>query len=352
MGVTIRGINYEAGQSFHCYNTVDYYYSEDGSSMGKLSQNTTLYFHSISSYANQSWALHDYKLATSAAATSVRCFVDENAFPYGVYYNANGGSGSVHGMQEKLYGINLTTWNGSGLSKTGYYLSGWNTAANGTGASYSLGGAYSTEATNTLYARWTPNTYTVTFNPNGGTLTGNSSYPIRYESADYWDISGAIPIRSGYKFLGWYTTASGGTQVYDAGGICTNDGTYWDDVWVYPGNVTFYAQWELLEYTIYFEANGGNIPSTQVVATAGSYITMPDESQCTRRGAKFLGWTNSPASSSPIFGPQGGQLLVITNGQTWYALWLVGDTVYIKLDDEWIMSEKIYIKYQGSWLGG
>lgn len=348
MGVTIKGINYEAGQSFHCYNTVNYYHSEDGTSVGKLSQNTVLYFHSISAHANQSWALHDYKLATNAAATSVRCFVDEDAFPYGVYYDLNGGSGSVPAFSEKIYQTNLSM--PSNPTRTGYGFAGWR--ADNNGVIYTTSSPYNIEASTTLRAQWTPNTYTITFNPNGGNLTGNSRYPVRYESIDYWDISGAIPVRSGYKFLGWYTAASGGTKIYDANGIRVNDGTYWNNVWVYTGNPTFYAQWELLEYTIYFEANGGSIPSIEVTAMAGSYITMPDESQCTRRGAKFLGWANSPTSSTPVFGPEGGSLLVSVDEQTWYALWLVGDTIYVKLDGKWIKSEKIYIKYQGSWLGG
>ena len=71
-----------------------------------------------------------------------------------VSYNANTGSGSI-AAQTKYYGtdINLAS---SGFSKTGYRLTGWNTAANGSGQAYALGAKYTVNSTTniTLYAQW------------------------------------------------------------------------------------------------------------------------------------------------------------------------------------------------------
>ena len=54
------------------------------------------------------------------------------------------------------------------LTRTGYTFSGWNTAANGSGTSYADGSSYSFVASVTLYAQWSADFFTVTFNANGG----------------------------------------------------------------------------------------------------------------------------------------------------------------------------------------
>lgn len=103
-------------------------------------------------------------------------------------------------------------------------------------------------------------TFKITFNPNGGTLknpggnlnngTNTNSVTVTYTLSAYYAMSGDIPIRTGYAFNGWYTSPNGGTQVYDATGHCTNEGTYWSNSkWMYKGNVTLYAQWTAISYT-------------------------------------------------------------------------------------------------------
>lgn len=74
-----------------------------------------------------------------------------------------------------------------------------------------------------------------------------------------------IPTRLGYTFNGWNTDPYGsGTQVYGADGWALKEGTYYDseERWVYPGDVTLYAQW-LSDNNIKIKVNGewltGNI---------------------------------------------------------------------------------------------
>lgn len=96
---------------------------------------------------------------------------------YTVTYNANGAtSGSVPAAQTKYHGINLTLATNSGsLAKSGYTFTGWNTAFDGSGTAYPAAGTYSTDATVTLYAVWTP-TLTVTVSGTGyGTVTSSPS---------------------------------------------------------------------------------------------------------------------------------------------------------------------------------
>ena len=113
------------------------------------------------------------------------------------------------------------------------------------------------------------NFYQVTFNPNGGTTNKNNNFnstktsaysvangllmydnngipslSLAYNSVIFNDLSGDIPTKSGYKFNGWFTAASGGTKVYDANGKAINGNGYWsNNLWVKKSDVVLYAQW-------------------------------------------------------------------------------------------------------------
>lgn len=124
----------------------------------------------------------------------------------------------------------------------------------------------------TLYAMWEEAPLcTVTFDPNGGTLTGAATCEEKQNECisrpDEW------PVREGYNFLGWYTDAA-----------CTQRWDFHDPI---PGNMTLYAGWEILSYVIRVRpANGGqDIIIHQNYDTA---ITVPDDP--TREGYTFIGW--------------------------------------------------------------
>jgi uncharacterized repeat protein (TIGR02543 family) len=85
---------------------------------------------------------------------------------YTVTFNANGGTGTMDPQSGEYNTTAALTQNT--FIRTGYTFSGWNTAANGTGESYVDQAPYTFLANETLYAQWTANTYTVTFNANGG----------------------------------------------------------------------------------------------------------------------------------------------------------------------------------------
>lgn len=71
---------------------------------------------------------------------------------YTVTYNNNGGTGSQ--TDTKYYGVDLTLSDGTGFSKANSTLTGWNTASDGTGTAYELGGLYNANADTELYAQW------------------------------------------------------------------------------------------------------------------------------------------------------------------------------------------------------
>lgn len=148
---------------------------------------------------------------------------------YEVTYNANGGTGAP-GTQTKYYGTTLTL-SSTKPKRTGYTFKGWATSASSSTVAYKEGANYSSNAAITLYAVWQANTYTVTFNANGGT-GGPTTVTKTYGKA--LTLPTAVPTRQYYNFRGWATTAEASTAQYQAGGSYTVEGA-----------ATLYAVWEL-----------------------------------------------------------------------------------------------------------
>lgn len=182
-------------------------------------------------------------------------------------------------------------------------------------------------------------TYKITFNPNGGELknpggnlnngTNTNSVTVTYTLSSYWAMSGDIPTRTGYTFKGWYTSPSGGTQVYDAEGHCTNEGTYWSDQrWVYRGNVTLYAQWTPYTYSVSYNANGGSgTPGTQT-KTHDKDLTLSN-TRPTRTGYTFASWNTRSDGSGTTYYP--GGTFKANGSTTLYAIWSA-NTYYVTFD--------------------
>lgn len=92
-----------------------------------------------------------------------------------------------------------------------------------------------------LTITYEPNHYKVTLNPNGGTVA-TTAYETIYGSTQGNTVN--VPTKESYRFDGWYTAASGGTQIYNSDGACVNDGTYFKDgKWVATSDLTLYAHW-------------------------------------------------------------------------------------------------------------
>lgn len=192
---------------------------------------------------------HDFTINKTTATQSISCYgkitsnssyvsgtktssstkVSVSAKPhYTVSYNANGGSGAP-GSQTKWYGTNLTL-SSTRPTRTGYSFAGWATSASGSVA-YQPGGTYSSNSSVTLYAKWTANTYKVSFNPNGG--SGGPSYQTKTYGVNL-TLSTSKPTRTNYNFLGWATSSSATSAQYQPGGTYTSNSA-----------VTLYAVWKL-----------------------------------------------------------------------------------------------------------
>ncbi|OVE82779.1 hypothetical protein BVY04_00040, partial [bacterium M21] len=142
---------------------------------------------------------------------------------YTVTYDGNTNDvGTVPADQTKTQGVELTLeTNSGGLSKAGHTLDGWNTQADGLGIDYAEGASYLTDAALTLYAKWVLDTYTVSYDANGG--TGSIADDTKRYGVMLPLSNGAGFSRSGYTFSGWNTVVDGGGDAYSAGADYTDN---------------------------------------------------------------------------------------------------------------------------------
>ena len=150
---------------------------------------------------------------------------------YRITYNANGGSGAP-GDQIRWYGstINLS---GTRPTRTGYTFKGWATSPSG-GVAYQPGQSFGGDYNLNLYAVWQINTWTVTYNANGGINAPASQIKTYGQTLK---LSTTKPTKVDYNFMGWATSktnADKGIVAYAAGANYTSN-----------ANITLYAVWEL-----------------------------------------------------------------------------------------------------------
>ncbi len=158
---------------------------------------------------------------------------------HSVTYNGNGNTGGVVPVDGNSYasGDTVTVLGNSGsLIRTGYTFAGWNTAANGSGTSYTGGDTFAMGSTDvTLYAQWAAVNYSVAY--DGNTATGGA-VPVdgtAYHITDTVTVLGNTGglVKTGSTFSGWNTAANGSGTDYNGG----------DTFAMGSSNVTLYAQW-------------------------------------------------------------------------------------------------------------
>lgn len=176
------------------------------------------------SYSNRSYTVHSWwdssGFSHGADYATATVTVPAVARPtYTVSYNANGGSGAPSN-QTKQHDITLTL-SSTKPTRDGYTFAGWGTSATDTVVKYSAGGQYTGNASITLYAIWTNAAkLTLTYNANGGSGAPSSQTHLMNTTSK---ISGAIPTRNNYVFLGWSTSSTATRPTYIIDGQYTNN---------------------------------------------------------------------------------------------------------------------------------
>jgi len=222
----------------------------------------------------------------SASSGNITLYARWEKIPetFSITYQLDGGTNASSNPSTYTEGTGVSGF--ANPSRSGYNFLGWYNAASGGSMITSIS---STATGNiTLYARWEkiPATYTITYNLDGGT---NGSNPSSYtEGTGVSKLDGAT--KNGYNFLGWFSTATGGTQYTSIPSTST-------------GNITLYARWEIIPttYTITYNLDGGtNSGSNPATVTEGERITLSD---ATRSNYAFAGWYDENGNNiSSVYG--------------------------------------------------
>ena len=153
---------------------------------------------------------------------------------YTITYDGNGSTGGSVPTDSTVYKENdtVTVLDKGDLVKTGYTFTGWNTAADGSGTDHAVGSTFIMGASDvTLYAKWTINTYTVTFNKNDDATTGTMTAQT-IASGSSANLTACAFSKTGWTFAGWATTSDGTVEYAD--GASYTMGT---------ADVILYAKW-------------------------------------------------------------------------------------------------------------
>lgn len=152
------------------------------------------------------------------------------------------GNAPINSSSPHLYGTNVEILGNSGspvLAKPGFAFAGWNTAADGSGISYSQGNMLEIKSNTTLYAQWIP-TYTVAYDDNESTsgnapTDGSSPYASGTTVTVLGNSGSPVLAKTGFAFAGWNTAANGSGISYVQG-----------NTFAINANRILYAQWTLV----------------------------------------------------------------------------------------------------------
>lgn len=216
---------------------------------------------------------HEYDFATTVSATITLYAQWTEAKT--VTFDVQGGS-EIAAQQVQTGKLAVRPEN---PERVGYAFAGWYTSADTSGSEYDFTAAVNDDVT--LYAKWTPNMYAVTFDSQGGSAV--DAQQVAYGG---YATQPATPTRDGYTFVGW-TTDAAGTTPYGFGMPVT-------------GDITLYAKWDdagATYHTVTIHLNDGDDYSSDLpqdmtlFVKEGEKLTIPDSAP-SRGGYRFAGLTS------------------------------------------------------------
>ena len=235
-----------------------------------------------------------------------------------------------------------------GFEKTGYHLKGWATSSDGEvvyadKSSFTMG----TESECTLYAVWEANANTLHFDGNGETGGATKDMMIASNATATLIPNGFE--KTGYHFIGWATSASGGVVYPDEGSYAM--GT--------EAEYTLYAVWEITTYSITYELNGGQPVSEN--PTTFTVEELPIDLHNTyKKDYTFMGWyDNSGFEGNPLtsitevgdiilyarfdYGTEG--LIFTEEGEGYTLTEYTGKELEVVVPDEWLAKPVLKIAH-------
>lgn len=272
------------------------------------------------------------KNLTATADETVTLYPVFSPVEYTVTYDGNKsvpstGTSTVYGRM----GVQNTEYDSTDLvsinsyHRDGYIVSGWTTDSEGadtliTVDSGYLGNLAARDGANvTLYAKWTPITYNVTYNSNGGAF---SSYDGAAQTQAYDTVynAPAVMARTGYTFKGWATSSNAVTPNALCKATDENNSTVKNICLNADENITLYAVWEQDIYDITYNVNGGSWKNSTYTKTYDTVngATLPTARDIYRSKYAFKGWTKDSSGNGDL------ETVIApgtTGAVTYYAQW-------------------------------
>ena len=291
------------GYTFNGWNT-----QEDGAGQAYTDQA------SVSNLATEGqvtlyaqWQVNNYTVIFDKNATSATGSMDNQEFTYD---------------QQQA----LTT---NGYTNAGYTFKGWATSQNGD-VVYTDGQQVSNLTTQangqvTLYAKWEANKYQVVFDANTG--SGNMANQ-EFTYGQEQQLNANQFTKEGYTFNGWNTQEDGAGQAYTDQASVSNLAT--------EGQVTLYAQWQANNYTVKFDANGGQ-GKMQDQQFAYDQAQKLSANVFTKENYTFAGWATSQ-NGEVVYtdAKEVKNLTTANNGEvTLYAVWTENDSYNVVYDNNY-----------------
>ncbi len=217
-------------------------------------------------YTFSGWKLNDSAFNTNSWTldSNATIVAQWTAKKYDVTVDVNGGDAIEIPYVTASYGSPIP--NLPALTRTGYELTGWKL----NGSDYTNQN-YQIEGNATIQAQWTPKTYNVTFNLDGGTADSTSTTVV-YDAL----LTGVpTPTKTGYTHNGW-----------------TVNGTALDltAVWKYAEDTTIEAVWSANEYTVTIDVNGGDALTPNTIKVAYGQPIKNFLPVLNKAGEQVSGW--------------------------------------------------------------
>lgn len=232
------------------------------------------------------------------SSATLNVTTNETDYSYTLSYNANGGSGAPSNQTGSNTGTSpyyTFTVSSTVPTRTGYTFLGWSTSDSATSASYTGGGSITVTSSGTtaLYAVWKANTYTVSYNANGGSgapAAQTQNYPWHIQ------IPSTTPTRSGYIFQGWATSSTGAVAYQP------------EDWYTSLVSVTLYAIWKAANSTL------SSVDNTNIGSSGTASWNKIDNSYTYKL---VLTYSNAPAVTVDVAANNASTSFSIPT--TWYA---------------------------------
>ena len=195
---------------------------------------------------------------------------------YEINYELDGGTNSDENPVSYTFGIGVDSFKDA--EKEHYSFEGWYADAEFTEKVEAI--AATEFGDKTLYAKFLPDSYAITYELNGGTNASENPATYSYGTgvASFKDA-----VKDGFRFEGWYADKDFTDEIKSISDTET-------------GDKVLYAKWsEIKVYSIKYDLNGGTLEGKTGVITVeaeeGSVITIP--AAPTRDGYKFTYWKGS-----------------------------------------------------------